>query len=479
MSSGKSAVVVIGSLVLQLDLNNPHEKDYYTNKCCLDAVIIENIVRPGWVAVDLGANIGFITAHLARMGCSRIYAVEPLTNLYNRLNMLAVQDNRIKTIPTAVGADNGRQVIFVSKTHNQGHSLNPLWPEKFKDIFGNEVATEEITVARFDALGIADGIDYIKVDIEGSNTAFIRGASGFFASQRPILQIEIYDFELAEIRRLLECYYSHCRRAIANPISKALYLVHPQESGTDPDADYLKQPPTYLFYNDDHLGHLHKYHGSNAARLGADIGFPIPGTGEIIACTDNLPFGSVLDVGVGNGSASLYFAQKGKTVTAVGLNLNSYGLPLNTFRELGITLHEGHFESIETAAKYDALWLSHVLEHTQNVGLFLAKARSLLNDSGWLFVMVPPYKPQVVGGHITNGWNMGQLLYNLLLAGFDIKNGHFAGIGYNICAFVQKAATPLPPLRMDIGDIEATKDLWPVEVFQGFNGNIPKINWFN
>jgi hypothetical protein len=124
------------------------------------------------------------------------------------------------------------------------------------------------------------------------------------------------------------------------------------------------------------------------------------------------------------------------------------------------------------------IWASHVLEHQQNIEIFLTKCRSLLSDDGWFCVMVPPYKEQVVGGHATNGWNIGQLMYNLLLTNFDIKNGHFIRHGYNICAFVKKSKQPLPPIKMSIGDIEKTQDLWPIKVKQGFNGNIKEINWF-
>jgi hypothetical protein len=35
---------------------------------------------------------------------------------------------------------------------------------------------------------------------------------------------------------------------------------------------------------------------------------------------------------------------------------------------------------------------------------------------------------------------MGLLMYNLILAGFDVRQGHFCKHGYNIAAFVQKSS---------------------------------------
>ena len=209
------------------------------------------------------------------------------------------------------------------------------------------------------------------------------------------------------------------------------------------------------------------------------INFMVDGNFDLINATSNLKFESVLDIGLGEGGASTYFAINGKDVTSLGLDIESYNYPKELFKKLDVKVIETTFDDYKSEKKFDGIWASHVLEHVLNTGLFLEKCKNLLSDDGWLFIMVPPYKNQVVGGHINNGWNMGQLMYNLLLTGYDIKNGHFINHGYNICAFVQKSKDSLPNIRMDIGDIESTKDLWPIEVSQGFDGNIDKVNWFD
>ena len=52
---------------------------------------------------------------------------------------------------------------------------------------------------------------------------------------------------------------------------------------------------------------------------------------------------------------------------------------------------------------------------TKTVYLFLKKVHSLLNEGGYLAIIVPPRKPFIVGGHVTI-WNAGLVLYNLILA---------------------------------------------------------------
>ena len=208
------------------------------------------------------------------------------------------------------------------------------------------------------------------------------------------------------------------------------------------------------------------------------INFMVDGNFDLINATKNLNFDSVLDIGLGEGGASTFFALNGKSVTSLGLEIDSYNYPKELFKKLDVEVVETTFDDFQTDKKFSLIWASHVLEHILNTGLFLDKCKNLLSDDGWLCIMVPPYKNQVVGGHINNGWNLGQLMYNLLLTGYDIKNGHFIKHGYNVCAFVQKAKHSLPNIRMDIGDIEATKEFWPMEVKQGFDGNIDKVNWF-
>ncbi|MDF7826608.1 class I SAM-dependent methyltransferase [Pontiellaceae bacterium B12227] len=206
--------------------------------------------------------------------------------------------------------------------------------------------------------------------------------------------------------------------------------------------------------------------------------FQIDGGFHLAEMASRLPFNRILDVGFGHGAASRFFRLKGKEVVAIDRDVQYRDAPLEIMKKEGIEIVESSFEDYQPEGQIDAIWLSHVLEHTLDVGQFLKKARSILSEKGWLFVMVPPFKHEVVGGHVTPGWNIGVLMYVLLVCGFDIKNGHFVKHGYSICAFVQKSSVELPVLCHDQGDIERTRDLWPLEVHQGFDGRLTSVNWF-
>ncbi len=110
--------------------------------------------------------------------------------------------------------------------------------------------------------------------------------------------------------------------------------------------------------------------------------------------------------------------------------------------------------------------MSHVLEHCHNAGQALQEVRRVLADNGRLFIFVPPYTTYVCSGHVSTGWNVGELLYVLLLNGFDVRAGHFVEYGHSVCGFVRKASVALPALRGDRGDIRilAESGLFPLPV---------------
>lgn len=172
-------------------------------------------------------------------------------------------------------------------------------------------------------------------------------------------------------------------------------------------------------------------------------------------------FDTVLDIGSGEGEHTKAFKQAGKTVTSVSL------IPPADIVGDYLTVCTG---------KFDALWACHVLEHQPNVNMFLKKCFADLKTGGVFAVTVPPLKHEIVGGHVSL-WNAGLLLYNLILAGFDCKRASVKTYGYNISVIVRKKKANLPRLIMDFGDIEALKEFFPLNVVNGFNGDIGELHW--
>lgn len=178
----------------------------------------------------------------------------------------------------------------------------------------------------------------------------------------------------------------------------------------------------------------------------------------------------------------------GKKVTGIGLELESYGIDWNDVRDKGITLLEADVESMPFENEsFDCIIASHILEHIQNMGNALSEIKRVLKEGGWFVIFIPKYTNIVCAGHVNIGWNIGQLMYVLLINGFDVKNGKFIEYGYSICGVVKRGKQEMPVLRGDRGDIHILTEarLFPVPiqnvngVCDNFNGNIKALNWDN
>ena len=191
----------------------------------------------------------------------------------------------------------------------------------------------------------------------------------------------------------------------------------------------------------------------------------------MLACS--IDFESILDVGTGPGVHATVLEKLGKQVTAIDFHSFSPTL-ISRIRTPEII---GDYMEIKFAKKFDAIWCCHVLEHQRNCGLFLSKLLSDLKDGGFLVLTVPPAKSEIVGGHLSL-WNAGLLIYNIILSGNNCRNAIVKKYGYNISIITRKdIIIDMPKLSYGRGDLELLAPYFPLDVFQGFCGEIAELNW--
>ena len=215
-------------------------------------------------------------------------------------------------------------------------------------------------------------------------------------------------------------------------------------------------------------------------KVGVDVNNPIlidAGQEYFLPYTLRYDFGAILDIGGGPDTRTAeFFVKNGKEVSSIDIQKR------NSYQHQNYHFIQGDFLAYDFPSKFYAVWASHILEHFQDTGLFLNKVYDILNDKGVFFCLVPPHNTQIVGGHVTIGWNIGILMYNLILSGFNVKEGRFKQFGYSIAAFVSKRSDRNLPtnLLFDAGDIEKLADNWPDRQYfqQEFEGAMPEWNWF-
>lgn len=186
------------TMVLDLQL----EKDYWlgTYEAELQAAV-KQLVAPGMVAYDVGANIGYITLLLARQCAERgmVFAFEALPANIERLRQhvrLNQLDERITVVPGAV-ADRVGSIEFLVGVSNQTGKAAGSAGRATRD-----QGTLVVPAVSLDAFVYQDGApapQVVKVDIEGGEVLALPGMRRVLAEARPILLLELHGPEAAQV----------------------------------------------------------------------------------------------------------------------------------------------------------------------------------------------------------------------------------------------------------------------------------------
>lgn len=246
-------ILSIGGRLVRYSVNDKHERHYIDSEraghITIDGSIAARFIRPGDVVVDAGANIGYTALKYAQAGAARVYAFEPVSRLFRRLE--AIQDEVIRPMHMALGDQDMTAEILLSTGHAQGNSLSPEMVDLFPDVFAGDAVKESVTVRRLDGVFDEERLDFLKIDVEGFEMELLRGATGTLDRLPPrALQIELYEHQVAPVREVLRRWFPFEWRAVIEKSTKQLRLLPIDE---EPATERYRgiRPPVYLFTRED------------------------------------------------------------------------------------------------------------------------------------------------------------------------------------------------------------------------------------
>jgi FkbM family methyltransferase len=151
--------------------------------------LLEQIVSPGAIVLDVGANIGTYTIPLARrVGPSgEVHSFEPEPTIVGKLyrNLRLNDSNNVVVHEYALGTSVGSIYLYRPQGINEGGSSLAIHHH------GNGLM---VAIDRIDAvierLNLAH-IDLIKCDVEGADLAVLVGARDTLESHRPAVYVEV------------------------------------------------------------------------------------------------------------------------------------------------------------------------------------------------------------------------------------------------------------------------------------------------
>jgi len=154
-----------------------------------------SILRPGDIAIDVGANIGFFALLAARMvgSTGRVVAFEPNATVRTRLNHGVRRNNAIRTVevvPLGLNHAATEEQLFVPSGEAADPGLASMRPVKDRDCHVDTIATVTLDewIARHP---VAPRL--IKLDIEGAELPALRGAQRTLTTFRPHVICEYND----------------------------------------------------------------------------------------------------------------------------------------------------------------------------------------------------------------------------------------------------------------------------------------------
>jgi hypothetical protein len=160
-----------------------------------EVAVFAQYVRPGDVALDVGANIGSLTLPLAALvgQAGRVYAYESHPEVFNVLcaNLALNQVRNVRPVNAFVASSPGVQTG--SKYWGEHAFIGEVWQPRFEQI---------------DALSLP-ACSLIKIDVDGGELEVLRSAAQTLARCRPVLYFEndVAEKSAPLLRHVLELDY--------------------------------------------------------------------------------------------------------------------------------------------------------------------------------------------------------------------------------------------------------------------------------
>ncbi|MBB3561197.1 FkbM family methyltransferase [Rhizobium sp. BK512] len=153
--------------------------------------IVQLILRPGMIVVDIGANIGVYTRFFSRLVGSEgtVHCFEPDPINFNRLKRNVGSLRNVLAIPSAVGERTGSVKLYTSDEMNVDH--------RTFDSGDGRKSIDVPLVALDDYFPSGQRIDFIKIDVQGYEMNVLLGAKRILTENTDVkILMEFWPFGL-------------------------------------------------------------------------------------------------------------------------------------------------------------------------------------------------------------------------------------------------------------------------------------------
>src|SRR5436190_20383094 len=149
---------------------------YKTRADRAERELLKQILFPGAVVVDVGANIGIYSEFLSRYvgPTGLVHSFEPSPDNFRRLRVATRNLSNVRLSQAAVGERSGESKLYISNKLNVDHRVYRVDKDSRRAI-----PTEMVTLNDYFKPG--QRVDLIKIDIQGYELHALRGANRVLA----------------------------------------------------------------------------------------------------------------------------------------------------------------------------------------------------------------------------------------------------------------------------------------------------------
>jgi FkbM family methyltransferase len=160
------------------------------------AIQLRRLLQPGGVFFDVGANVGVFSLLGSRwVGPSgQVFAFEPSTRELARLRE-QISTNHLENVTVVAAAVSDRPGSTELRVAPDSYAGLNTTGERFAYDNVGTATVERVPVVTLDELAAERGlarVDVIKLDVEGSELAALRGAADLLQRHRPALVLEVF-----------------------------------------------------------------------------------------------------------------------------------------------------------------------------------------------------------------------------------------------------------------------------------------------
>lgn len=154
--------------------------------------LIRNIIKPGSVCLDIGANFGYYSVLLAKLAGAgaAVHSFEPLPFIY-RLAQETVKQNaveeRVILNNCGLGTTEGEFIVYSFSQLTHGHASS-------KDLGRQDAIAHRCKVTTLDEYADERGlrtVDFIKSDVEGDELSAFRGGERLLRRSNATVAFEV------------------------------------------------------------------------------------------------------------------------------------------------------------------------------------------------------------------------------------------------------------------------------------------------